>query len=596
MRSLGFIWQFIVLGALVVLLAACGGGDINIDASSVDNSVDNSTSGGGGGTGDNICASYVDADGNTQAGVLQDGNCLYTTAFVDFRKPLLADITLRDIGAGAHIFTGSLFVGQNYDSLAAARAAGLNRGGDGPTLTIEAGVTVALAGAGDFIAIMRGSQILAEGTRDDPITFTSRADVEGRFAMAPEEVQSWGGMVINGFGFNNRCEYAASQDSSPTLEGDCSIVMEGAEDLRENHYGGDLPGDNSGTLRYVVVKHAGDFISEGNELNGITFGAVGSGTTLNNIQIYSNQDDGIEFFGGSADLTNYVALYVRDDSIDLDEGYNGTISNALVIQGGGTGEATKTGAHCVESDGSGRNRLAFNISNDYVTQATINNLTCISSAKGPGVAGNSDPGAGVNLEEGHKLTLNRSIVTTAYATDATANGAGVGIAAENLDFTNYCFQMEDSQDWENAARGEIKISTNIFACHDLSANRDRDSDVTLPTGTPPEDYPFGGLSGRRFLAHPDRDNVIFAMAEGAEDAGSTRPDGDGSQADQMTILDGFYSVPLASMMVDGEAVSDTITVADGEIIGAVSKDNDWTRGWTYGLHEGARGQELWFEE
>lgn len=359
---------------------------------------------------------------------------------------------------------------------------------------------------------------------------------------------------------------------------DCSILQEGAEGERANHYGGTNEADNSGTLSHVVVKHAGFEVLEGNELNGITFGAVGSGTTLEYIEIYSNQDDGVEFFGGSADLNNFVALYVRDDSLDLDQGYFGTITNALVIQGGAVGESTKTGAHCVESDGSASSTLDSNITNNYVTKATINNLTCISSAKGPGVAGNSDPGAGINAEEGHQLTVNNSIITTAYADDAKFDGSGANIADGSLPFTNYCFQLEDDIDHENAGNGLININTSIFACSDISANKSRGSDFTIVPGS---DYDTA-LTGQAFLQA--QDNVITQTAAD----GSTPPD-----TGDLVILDGFYSVPLADMLVDGGAP--TFQASDVGVIGAVTRDNDWTAGWTYGLHENNRAQALWFE-
>ncbi len=577
------------LTAIAAALVACGGGDINVNAENNSSVVDNSTNNSNNTTTTPVtpdlnCASFVNDAGNEIEGEAVEGNCYYSESFVDFDNPLTKSITLRDIGDGAHIFAGSLFVGVNYDTLAGATAAGITEGGTGPTLTILAGATVALQNPEDFVGVARGSQIVARGSSSNPITFTSEADFNGE--VGPEDVQSWGGMIINGFGFTNACQYDAGwdrTDNDPALTlpaaTECSIQVEGTEGARALHFGGTVPADSSGELSYVVVKHAGYEISDGNELNGITFGAVGSGTTLNNIEIYSNKDDGIEFFGGGADLTNYIAMYVRDDSIDLDHGYYGTIQNALVIQGNMTGETTKTGAHCVESDGSASSTKATNIANDYVTKAVINNLTCILSAKGPGVAGNSDPGAGINLEEAHHLTLNGAIVTTAYALDATLDGTGTAIPAANLDFTNYCFQMEDSEDLTNASNGLININTSIFACHDGSANKDRDGDTVLPAGT---EYP-AGMFGAEFLMA--QDNIVAA---GLADDGTTPPN-----AGNFTILSGFYSVPLASMIVDGNPVA--FTTPGVTHVGAVLESDDWTAGWSYGLHDGMRGQALWFE-
>jgi hypothetical protein len=573
-----------------LLLAACGGGDINVDAknnSVTDNSVgdnsNNTTTTGGGGGDSIVCAEY-EKGGIVFSGQSDGTNCIYSESFVNFDNPLTESITLRNIGDGAHIFQGSLFVGENYSTLADAAAAGITKGGDGPSLTIGAGVTVAFQNTNSFVAIMRGSQIFANGTQSAPITFTSEADLLGN--VEPEETQTWGGMILNGFAFTNACTYDAGWDQTSgenpviTAGTECSIIQEGTEGETSNHYGGAVANDNSGILRYVVVKHAGFAIDNDNELNGINFGAIGSGTKLENIEIYSNFDDGVEFFGGNVDLTNYVALYVRDDSLDIDQGYYGTIQNALVIQGGNDTEADRTGAHCVESDGSASSTKSDNITKGYTSKAKINNLTCILSAKGPGVAGNSDPSGGINAEEAHHLTVNGAIVTTAYASDAVLQGAGAAesIPALNLDFTNYCFQLEDSEDLENAGNGLININTSVFACHDISAAKSRESDFTITAGTE-----YGAITGQAFLEV--QDNVV---ATTLADDGSTPPN-----SGDFVILDGFYSVPVSSMVVDGAPVVFDSSVSS---IGAVSADDDWTSGWTYGLHDGMRGQPLFFED
>src|SRR5690606_33063533 len=134
----------------------------------------------------------------------------------------------------------------------------------------------------------------------------------------------------------------------------------------------------SGILEYVIVKHTGAEVENGDELNGITFSGVGRGTVVNNIQVYSTYDDGIEMFGGAFALQNFVAVYVRDDSIDFDEGYQGTITNALIIQ------PESDGNQCIESDGIGdygnRDDTDDVIAQGINTGVTVNNLTCVLSA------------------------------------------------------------------------------------------------------------------------------------------------------------------------------------------------------------------------
>lgn len=594
--------------ATALVLVGCGGGDIVLDASDnssfTDNS-DNSVTGSVGGDDDtNVCASYTDESGVLQQGSEEDDNCRYTSQFVSSSNPILTSVTFTSLeNGGAHIFNESLYIGQNYDSLTDAEAAGITQGGDGPTLFVEAGVTLAFQ-AGTAVVINRGSQIRAEGTATAPITFTSETDIDGN--VTPEETGAWGGMVISGFGFTNGCEYESgwafepnsALDDGSALElvadADCSLAVEGLIGNDQSNYGGELPEDNSGELSYVVLKHAGSALSPGNELNGITFGAVGSETTVSNLEIYSNVDDGIEFFGGGVDVENYVALYVQDDSIDIDDGYYGTITNALVIQGGGIDEAigTRTGAHCVESDGNSTGDEADVFLQDYLSRATITNLTCISSAKNEGTAGNGDPGAGVNFEEGHLITLTNSIVTTAYAGDDATNN------------DNYCFQAEDPLDAVQLASGLIStgygFNENIFACPDLTADGDN---VPLQLDTYEDDgatfnivdeaeYPIAVAYATDFSTDNDVDlkgpytgSVETLLEE--DDANTLTTSEELPNGGALNILNGFYTVDAAAMVIDGE------TGVDFQAGSTFTADD---LGWTYGLIDGARGQALWFED
>ena len=109
-------------------------------------------------------------------------------------------------------------------------------------------------------------------------------------------------------------------------------------------YGGNNPGDNSGIIKYVSIRHGGTNIGNGNEINGLTLGGVGSGTVIENIEIVANQDDGVEFFGGSVNVTNLLVLNSGDDAIDTDQAWSGTLDNFIVICGPSTD-------HALEIDG-----------------------------------------------------------------------------------------------------------------------------------------------------------------------------------------------------------------------------------------------------
>jgi hypothetical protein len=181
----------------------------------------------------------------------------------------------------------------------------------GATLTVQAGTTVVgeLATIGTLL-VRRGGRIEAVGTAAAPITFTSDQPVGARARG------DWGGLIINGF----------AQVNLPGGEG----IGEGDTGV----YGGTNDADNSGTLKYVRVEYAGIEFSPDNELNGIAFQAVGSGTTVDYVQVKHNKDDCVEFFGGAVDARHLVLNYCGDDSLDWTFGWRGRAQFVVVQQSG----------------------------------------------------------------------------------------------------------------------------------------------------------------------------------------------------------------------------------------------------------------------
>ena len=226
---------------------------------------------------------------------------------------------------------------------------------NGATLTIEPGTIIKGAtGAGTLasaLVIARGAKIIAEGTAEQPIIFTSLLDdiqvgqTRGS-NLDEQEVGLWGGLLILGY-------------APISVEGDGDQVqIEGipADDIN-GLYGGTDPADNSGILKYVSVRHGGAVIGADNEINGITLGGVGSGTVIDHVEVVANKDDGIELFGGTVNITNALVWAADDDALDIDQAYSGTVDNAVVIAFGGTD-------HGLEIDGpEGSGSGAFTISN-----------------------------------------------------------------------------------------------------------------------------------------------------------------------------------------------------------------------------------------
>ncbi len=212
----------------------------------------------------------------------------------------------------------------------------------GNTLTIQPGVIVkGEVGTGanaSALVIARGAKINAVGTAASPIIFTTTADeiVPGQIAspnLDADLTGLWGGVLVLG-------------KAKGSFGGDVTeIQIEGipASDIN-GLYGGSDDADNSGVIKYISIRHGGTNIGEGNEINGLTLGAVGSGTVIENVEIIGNQDDGIEWFGGSVSVKNAIVWNVGDDGLDTDQAWSGTLDNFIVISGSETD-------HALEIDG-----------------------------------------------------------------------------------------------------------------------------------------------------------------------------------------------------------------------------------------------------
>ncbi len=246
----------------------------------------------------------------------------------------------------------------------------------GATLTIQPGTKVYFSTTnvgndadptndlvGSIVAC-RGGKLIADGTAANPIVFTSvrewealpgngdspfDSDLVDGPAPTSADAGLWGGIVllgqayistVNGSGVNagtQRIE-GFEPDGSPSADSDS------VPDAIQYGVSNNFPrkdDDNSGVVRYCSIRHGGYEFSTGKEINGLTLGGVGSGTTVEYVEIYANKDDGVEFFGGRVSTNNIVVAFVQDDIFDIDEGYRGTnqfwfgIQNPGDADGGG---------------------------------------------------------------------------------------------------------------------------------------------------------------------------------------------------------------------------------------------------------------------
>lgn len=179
---------------------------------------------------------------------------------------------------------------------------------EGATLTIPAGTKIVAKNNSSYLLVERGAKIIAKGTADNPITFTSASAKSG----------AWGGLIING-----KAPLSRANASDPSSFG---------TEINDNiFYGGSDVADNSGELDYIVLEYTGANISDDKEHNGLTLNGVGNGTKISNIYIKDGADDGIEFFGGSVNVTNLLVVNSEDDMFDFTQGYSGTLKNAYGI-------------------------------------------------------------------------------------------------------------------------------------------------------------------------------------------------------------------------------------------------------------------------
>ncbi|MFP4225874.1 MAG: Ig-like domain-containing protein [Desulfobacterales bacterium] len=255
---------------------------------------------------------------------------------------------------------GSVFVGDKENPPAAD---------EGITLTIEpgtkiVGLTDLASGIIPRLAISRGNKIMAEGTADAPILMTSdKAQGTGE----------WGGLAISGFAPINK------PGGTELGEGDTGV------------YGGNDPEDDSGVLRYVVVAHAGYKFTAEDELNGISFQAVGSGTTVDHIQVHRNADDGVEFYGGTVNAKNIYLTENGDDSLDWTFGWQGRVQFVSIHKNASSGDQG------IEADNLKDDKNATPRSHPVLANMTIR--------------GYADNGKGILLRRGTAANFYNIIVT-----------------------------------------------------------------------------------------------------------------------------------------------------------------------------------------
>ena len=262
---------------------------------------------------------------------------------------------------------------------------------DGAKLTIPAGTTIlGEKSSRGTLVITRGTQIIANGTAEKPIIFTSSDGTNPQRG-------DWGGIVILGRARTN------ASFNGITGVGEVEGGVNNAEGL--GLYGGADDNDNSGVLKYVRIEYAGYAFLPDKELNGITFGSVGRGTIIDHVQVSYANDDSFEWFGGSVDAKHLIAYKGLDDDFDMDNGFSGRVQFGIVFRDSTIADVSASNAFEVDNDAAGSN-----ISGSPQTSATFSNITVVGPRAALNNMGNSNYRRGAHLRRNSAVSIFNSII------------------------------------------------------------------------------------------------------------------------------------------------------------------------------------------
>ena len=285
---------------------------------------------------------------------------------------------------------------------------------DGGRLNIPAGTTIkAREGFSSYLLVAQGGKLYADGTADKPVIFTANttSPVSGY----------WGGIIING--------------KAPISGQNADKSDTGLTEIDNSYkYGGNVDDDKSGSWTYGQICYAGARSTADIEHNGLTLNGVGSGTKIENIYVLESADDAIEFFGGTVNVTNLLAVNPDDDMFDFTQGYSGTLKNCYGVWENGY-TSTEADPRGIEADG--------NLDGDYSdhlrqSDFTVENMTIVNNAAN--TTDNVDRMQDViKVRRGAKATIKNALVKGTGGTIDLIDmkdSKGAGDANSSINITN----------------------------------------------------------------------------------------------------------------------------------------------------------------
>ncbi|WP_164011313.1 hypothetical protein [Pyxidicoccus trucidator] len=389
------------------------------------------------------------------------------------------------------------------------------------TLTIQPG-TVIKGDEGSSLAVTTNAKINASGTREKPIVFTSSKAAGSRSAG------NWGGLVLLGKAPIN-VKDSGGNPTTANIEGYPASQAGIA-------YGGQDAAHDCGKVKYVRIEFAGFKLTERNELNGLTAGGCGSATEIDYVQVHKGADDGVEMFGGTANLKHVVVTQPDDDGLDWDFGYSGKVQFLIVQQN------PDVGNFAFESDNNPNDAL----NSVPVSTPEVWNVTLIGSNAEPGKAGKTQ--AAMHLKNGTAGKMNNLIV--AYFTDGAADVDGAATVGRTTSTTNPLF-IRNSIFFDNA---------NITSGSTLGSEFQRSSSGALVNND--ADFDEGAF----FMSASSQNQLVDPQLNAALDL--ERPDFS-PRAGSPALNADRAGAPPSSGFFD----------ANARFIGAIGAE-DWTEGWT----------------
>ena len=405
---------------------------------------------------------------------------------------------------------------------------------NGATLTIEAGTIIKgdLTNKGSLI-IRQGARLIAAGTATQPIVFTSNQPAGSR---APGD---WGGVILCG-------RAPVNLPGTPTIEGGVQAT-----------FGGTDPLDNSGVLRYIRIEYPGVAFLPNNEINGLTLGGVGAGTTIDHIQVTGSGDDSFEWFGGTVNAKYLIALAGTDDDFDTDNGFSGRVQYGLAIRDPRRGDVATGGV----SNGYESDNDATGTANGPKTSAVFSNTTII-------LPGTPTPAAPFNNADG--ALLRRNSAESIFNSVFVGRNYGLNLNSNSANLTT-----------ANAASGLLAFENNVLAGY--SPLPRRAARTTSNSGTTP------GFSVKTFVGSAnDTTTAVSALnlpagtfafeGDCGASAGCTPALGLGSSP--LTGGAAFTNAKLTGLGNGGPGSTFDVVNFRGAFGPAGTPAGDWANGWT----------------